>query len=162
MKLSVSVSDGIGGRLVDLAKRVAGGNVSLLAEVAFKRIFDLAEADLVHLAAFQRLDRRAATRSGWMRAFWRVLGDLMGQPDAIDNPYAPRTFEGFYVVLLLRHVGRPDEDEDPFIPYVGPAPVTPESPSPIQFYYERSASPVAAAQSIAAKLRQFGVRGASS
>ena len=95
------------------------------------------------------------TRNGWMRAFWQVLGDLMEVPDRIENVRAPRNFDGAYAVILLNHIGREDDEEDPFFPFVGPAPTLPESPSPQQFTFERTASPVAAAEVVAKKLREF-------
>lgn len=122
-----------------------------------KHLLEVPSHNLESLVRRQRMDRKAATRSGWMRAFWAVLGELMGQPDAIDNPYAPRNFGRFYAVLLLNHVGRPDDEGDPFIPHIGPLPVTPESPPPYQWTYQRSDSPVAAAEAVAAKLREHGV-----
>ena len=121
-----------------------------------KQLLEAPSQNLEALVRRQRMDRKAATRTGWMRAFWAIFGELMGQPDAVDNPYAPRNFGRFYAVLLLNHVGRADHEADPFIPHIGPLPVTPESPPPYQWTYQRSDSPVAAAEAVAAKLREYG------
>jgi hypothetical protein len=158
VKLSISVTNDIAQRLVARAKEVANGNTSLLAETAFSRVLEMPLNQLKGLVSLHRLDRKAATRSDWMNIYWRVLGELMGQPnqDAFFSPYSPRHFGEFYAVLLLNHVGRYDDEEDPFIPYVGPQMVTAESPSPRQWTFPRGSSPVSAAREVAAKLREYG------
>lgn len=155
--MSFSLSDDVATRLEACAKTVADGNASLLTDVALKRLLDLPKEELTRLVARRRLDRMASTRSGWNQAFWQVLGEEMGRRDAIDNPYAPRNYGDFYVVLLLNRVAEADEESDPFHPYIGPRMVTPESPSPRQWTFERNASPVSTAEMVAAELRKLGV-----
>ena len=159
MKLSISLSDTTARRLGDYASSLAAGNASIVVEVALKRLFETPGDELKRLVHRQKFDRRASTRSGWAKAYWDVLGGLMGQPnqDVFGSPYSPRRFGDFYAVLLMNHIGQPDDEDDPFFPHIGPMPVTPESPSPVQWTFDRSASPVAAAEAVAAKLREYGV-----
>lgn len=156
MKVSFSLTDDVAARLAACAKAVAEGNASLVTELALKRLLDLPQDELARLVARRRLDRMAATRDGWMRAFWAVLGDEMGRQDMIDNPYAPRNYGDFYVALLLNHHDRYDDENDPFCPYVGPRIWTQESPSPWQRTFDRASSPVKAAEIVAVKLRELG------
>jgi hypothetical protein len=130
----------------------------LLAETAFSRLLELPANQLRELVSLQRLDRRATTRDDWMKIYWRVLGELTGQPDqdVFISPYSPRHCGEFYAVLLLNHVGRYDDEDDPFIPYIGPQMVTAESPSPCQWTFSRWSSPVKAARTVAAKLGEYG------
>lgn len=155
MKIAFSLPDPIAQRLKGIAAEATNGNVSLLVDLALSRLFQLPPDELKREAWLFSHDRRAATREDWMATYWAVLSDAMGQPDLIGNPYAPRNYDGFYAVLLLNHMGRMDDEEDPFIPYVGPMPVLPDSPAPKQFHYERSDSPVKAAEDVAATLKQF-------
>lgn len=140
------------------ADEAAGGNLSLLAAVAIKELLKKPASEVVQLVAWQRYDRQAATRSAWMRAYWEALGALMGQPDQdpFDNPYSPRRFGNFYAVLLLNRVGHADEEGDPFFPHIGPMPVMLDSPAPAQWSFPRSTTPLAAAEVVAAKLREYG------
>lgn len=159
-KLSVSLDDDLVEKVTARAGEVAGGNLSLLTAVALKRILDVPTAELSRLADLQRLDRRAPTREFWMQSFWDVLADAMGRPEmktAFDNPYVMRQFGDFYAVLLLNNVARYDAEDDPFVPYIGPMPVMPGSPPPVQWTFGRSTSPVTAAQTVAAKLQEYGV-----
>ena len=159
-KLSVSLDDDLVERASARAAEVARGNLSLLTAVALTRILGIPKAELFRLVELQRVDRRAPTRDAWMQAFWDVLADSMGRPEmktAFDNPLAPRQFGDFYAVLLLNNVARCDDENDPFIPYIGPMPVKPGSPPPVQWTFGRSSSPVTAAQTVAAKLQDYGV-----
>jgi hypothetical protein len=157
MKISFSLSEQVAARLEVCARKVANGNASLLADLALRRLLDLPEDKLSGLVARQRLDRMASTRGGWAHAFWLVLGEEMGRQDLIDNPFAPRNYGDFYVVLLMNHMDRHDDEDDPFCPYVGPRMAVPQSPSPYQWTFGRRESPVVAAEKVAAKLREFGV-----
>ena len=141
------------------ADEVAGGNLSLLTAVALRRILDVPVPELKELVALQRYDRTAPTRNEWMRGYWYCLQHIMGRPemDFMDNPYTPRQFGDFYAVLLLNHVGRFDDENDPFYSHIGPMPVLPGSPPPCQWRFERPHSPLAAAQTVATKLREYGV-----
>jgi hypothetical protein len=158
-KISVSLEDDLWKRADDRAAQVAGGNVSLLTAVALRRALEMPVAELRQLTDLERFDRWAPTRSAWMQAYWYVLARLMGRPqmDVIENPYAPRHFGEFFAVLLLNHVARNDDENDPFIPHIGPMPVTAASPPPVQWTFDRSSSPVAAAETVAAKLIEYGV-----
>jgi hypothetical protein len=158
-KLSVSLDDDLADRAARRAEGAAGGNLSLLTAVALRRILELPGDELSALIGLERFDRRAPSRDFWMRAFWEVLADLMGQPGmktAFDNPYAPRQFGDFYAVLLLNRVGQYDDENDPFIPHIGPMPVKPGSPPPFQWTFDRSTSPVSAAKAVASKLQEYG------
>ncbi len=158
-KLSVSLDDELADRAALCAEGVAGGNLSLLTAVALRRILEVPDDELSALIGLERFDRRAPSRDFWMRAFWDILADLMGRPEmktAFDNPYAPRQFGDFYAVLLLNRVGQYDDENDPFIPHIGPMPVKPGSPPPFQWTFARSTSPVVAAKAVASKLQQYG------
>lgn len=134
--------------------------MSLLTAVALRRILSVPLDEVRRLVDLQRFDRRAPTRDFWMQAFWKVLSDLMGRPEmevVFDNPLAPRQYGKFYVVLLLSHIGRYDDENDPFIPYLGPMPIEPGSPPPFQWHFDRSTSPVLAAETVASKLQSYDV-----
>lgn len=158
MKLSLSFSEDVARRMDACAQVVAGGNVSLLADVALKRLLQLPTDEIEQLVARHRMDRKATTRQGWCQAFWLVLGEEMGRQDMIDNPHAPRNYGEFYIVLLLNHQDRYDDEGDPFPVYIGPRMWTIESPSPHQWTFDRTVSPVRAAETVAAKLRELGVK----
>lgn len=157
MKISFSLSDDVARRLEVCARSVAGGNASILTDVALKRLLDLPPDELTQLVARHRMDRKAATRHGWAEAFWLVLGEEMGRRDMIDNPYAARNYGDFYVVLLLSHIDGHEDEGDSFHPYLGPRMYTPQSPPPQQWTFDRSESPVRVAETVAAKLRELGV-----
>jgi hypothetical protein len=156
MKLSISLSEGVARRLSASAKRLANGNASLLTDVALKRLLDLPDEEVAALIARWHMDRKAATREGWMQAFWLVLGQRLGRQDTIDNPYAPRNYGPFYVVLLLNHAGRYDDETDPFIPFAGPRIVSVDAPPTVQWNFDRSQSPTKAAEIVATKLQELG------
>ncbi len=155
--MSFSLSDDVATRLEECAKSAADGNASLLTDLALKRLLELPKDELARLVVRHRMNRMASTRSGWNRAFWSVLGEEMGLSDTVDNPYTPRNYGDFYVVLLSNHVGRPDEETDPFQPSIGPRMSTTTSPSPQQWAFKRNDSPVKAAETVAARLRELGV-----
>lgn len=154
--MSFSLSEGVASRLSDRAKRVAAGNASVLVDLALKQLLDLPDEQLAFLLGRRQMDRMGSTRDGWMRAFWIILGEEMGRQDMIDNPYAPRNYGDYYVVLLLNHPGRYDDEDDPFVPYAGPRLVSEGNASPFQWHFKRSHSPVQAAEDVARKLRQLG------
>jgi hypothetical protein len=156
MKITVSLSKEVADRLASSAREQAGKNASAVVEVALRQLFELPTAEMASLLTRFRMDRKATTRSGWARAFWYVLGQSMNQEDYLENVYAARKFGGFYVALLFTQVGRPDDENDPFHPYVGPLPIMPDSPAPREFSFLRSESPVTAAEKVAETLREFG------
>lgn len=158
MKFSLSIGDTMYEQFAGLAQRVAGGNISLLAAVAFKELLQRDPAEVAGLVDLQRYDRQMPTRGAWMAAFWKALGHLTGQPDQdiFNSPYSPRFFGGFQVVLLMHNVGEPDAENDPFYPHVGPLPVMPGSPSPHTWTFPRSSTPIAVAEVVAARLREYG------
>lgn len=157
MKLSLSLSDETARQLAACAQLVSGGNASLLTDVALKRFLQLPAEELSQLVLRHRIDRKAATRQGWCQAFWLVLGEELDRQDLIDNPYTPRNYGGFYVVLLLNHQDRYDDESDPFPIYIGSRMWTPQSPSPYQWTFDRCQSPVTAAETVAYKLLELGV-----
>jgi hypothetical protein len=156
MKMSFSLSDDVAARLEECAKSVADGNASLLTDVALRHLLELPKDELSRIVTRRRMDRMASTRNGWNEAFWLVLGEEMGRPDTIENSYAPRNYGDFYVALLLNHVGRPDEETDPFHAYIGPRSSTPTGPRPQQWTFTRNDSPVMAAEVVAARLHELG------
>jgi hypothetical protein len=158
-RVTFSLSDDTREQVTGVALRAAGGNESLVAEIALRQLFQRPSDEVDRLMARAHLDRRARTRGGWARAFWYVLCDLMGRPlyDP-ERTHGPRNFGDFQVVLLLSHMDRPDDEDDPFTPYIAPVPATLESPRPWQRDFQRSDSPVTAAEVIAEKLREFGVQ----
>lgn len=156
-KLSVSVDDDLALRVATLANEAADGNLSLLTALALRRILDVPLQDLSCLLALQRVDRRAPTRDAWMKAFWQVLVTFMDRPEleAIKNPYAMRQFEGVFAILLLNHVDRYDDENDPFLPHIASLPAVAGSPPPYQWTFSRASSPVVAAEAVASKLREY-------
>jgi hypothetical protein len=156
-RATFSLSNSVAARLKTVASSVAGGNESLLADLAMARLLDLPEDELSRLVDRQKLNRMSSTRSGWNQAFWLVLGDEMGRREMMNNPYASRNYGNFYVTPLFHRGPGLDEEDDPFHPYVGPRTVTPDSPSPLQWTFDRGHSPVAAAETVATKLRELGV-----
>ena len=157
MKLSVSISEDVAQELERFAKLLVGANASLITDVALKRFLSLPQGDLAKLVSRHRLDRKSATRNGWAGAFWQVLGEEMGRNDRIANPLAARNYGDFCIVLLMNHMNGVDEEADPFPIRLWPAMATPESPLPVQWVFERSRSPVRAAEEVAVKLRELGV-----
>ncbi|TAM75558.1 hypothetical protein EPN44_08940 [bacterium] len=158
MKIAFSLSDSVGQRLKGMAAEVSNGNVSLLVDLALTRLFELPPAELKQAAWRFSHDRRAATREDWMATYWAVLGEALGQPDQIGNPYAPRNFGHFYAVLLLNHVARYDDENDPFIPYIGPRISTQENQTIRQWHFDRSESPVVAAEAVASVIKELNAR----
>ncbi len=155
MKSALSLSDAVAEKLASTAKVVSNGNASLLADLALTRLLALPTEELKSLVRRHDLNRKAITRDGWMKSFWLILGEEMGQSDRIDNPYAPRNFGAFYVVLLFNHAGGNDDESDPFIPYVGPRVATPERRPSQQWSFDRQVPPVKAAETVAATLRDL-------
>ena len=156
-RVTFSLQEPTADLLETVASRTANGNASLVAEAAITFLLQQAFPDIQRLVRRQRLDRQAVTRTGWIRAFWGTLGELMEQPDAIDNERAPRRFGGFYAVLLMHNIAQEDKEQDPFYPHIGPQPMIPDSPPPFQWTFKRESSPVIAAEVVATKLREYGV-----
>jgi hypothetical protein len=158
MKLSLSIGDHVHDDFARFATEVADGNLSLLATVAIKELLKRPAYEVSKLVDLQRYDRQFVGRSAWMKAYWNALGILMEQPDhdAFNSPYSPRTFGKFYAVLLMNRLGQPDEEPDPFFPYIGPQPVLPDSPAPRQWTFRRNTTPFTAAEAVAAQLREYG------
>ncbi|HEY1682118.1 MAG TPA: hypothetical protein VGF98_10815 [Candidatus Tumulicola sp.] len=158
MKFSVSIGDHVYDEFCNFARKVADGNLSLLAAIAIKEVLKRPPSEIAKLVEIQRYDRQFANRSAWMKAYWNALGILMEQPDhdAFNSPYSPRTFGKFYAVLLMNRIGQPDEEADPFFPYIGPQPVTPDSPAPRQWTFLRTTTPLIAAEAVANQLRNHG------
>jgi hypothetical protein len=135
---------------------MADGNASLVADVALGHFLAMPSDQLRDLIERRRLDRKASTRHGWTEAFWTVLGQEMGIVDQIDNPYTSRNYGDYYAVLLLKDVGRYDEDPDPFVVHVSPQMWTQENAhKQKRFWFERSHLPVAAAEEVATWLRDI-------
>jgi|HubBroStandDraft_5_1064220.scaffolds.fasta_scaffold03141_9 hypothetical protein len=161
MKVSLSLSEDVHGQLEQCARRLPGTNPSLLTDLALKLLLTRPDADIAAMAAKYRLDRRAATRDGWRKAIWILLGREMGCEDLIGNPYVPRNFGDYYAVLLQSHVAKDDGEEDPFyfsLGLRGHAANQLPPPSPAGWTFPRSTSPVQAAETIARDLKALGVR----
>jgi hypothetical protein len=158
VKLSVSVSDNVGERLNASAGRLEGASVSLLAELGIQRLLSMPEPQVADLVRSHRFARRATGRPGWMSVFWSFLGDGMGRLDQISNPYAPRQYGNFVLVMLMNRADGREEETDPFPVRLWPATSTPESPRPEEWLFARTASPAEAAEEVANKLRDLGVR----
>lgn len=156
-RVTFSLQEPAADLLETAASRTANGNASLVAEAAITFLLQQPFREIQRLVRRQRLDRMAVTRTGWMRAFWDMLGELTEQPDVIDNERAPRRFGRFYAVLLMHNIAQEDEEQDPFYPHIGPQPMLPNSPPPVQWTFKRESSPVVAAEAVAAKLREFGL-----
>jgi hypothetical protein len=161
MKASLNLSDNVYRRLGECARSLPGTNPSLLADLAIYLLLERSPQDIERLAARHRLSRKAVTRDGWRRAFWRFLGEAMGREDLISNPYVARDYGDYYLVLLRSHVAREDGESDPFYFSMGlrGTVVGKPSPTPPGWRFERSESPVAAADTIAKRLRELGAAG---
>jgi hypothetical protein len=155
MKLSISVSDKTASLLEQAVGEIDGATASLIADLAVGQFLALPPGEIARLVGRHKLNRKASTRSGWAEAFWSMLGLEMRCPDTIDNPFTARNFGPLYVVLLMNHVAQPDAEGDPFPIFIGPRMWTPEAPSPYQWAFERSMSPVAAAEIVALKLGEL-------
>jgi hypothetical protein len=158
MKRSLSLTPEIAERLDACARTLPGTNPSLLADFAIKRLLDLPLEQLAPEVARYRLGRRASSRDGWRKAFWILLGDAMGRQDLIGNPYVARDYGDHYLVLLRNNVGREDDEGDPFYFSMGLRGHVADKPSPNPpgWRFERSVSPVAAADTVAKRLRELG------
>lgn len=156
MRLTLSLSDPVAKGLQATATQLADGNASMVADVALGHFLSLPADKVSALITRRRLDRKAGTRRGWTEAFWQVLGHEMGINDQMDNPYAMRNYGDFYAVLLLKDVGHYDDDPDPFVFHVAPQMWTQENAhKQRRFTFERSHSPVSAAEQIATWLRDL-------
>jgi hypothetical protein len=156
-----SLSDDVHGRLEQCTRRLPGTNPSLLTDLALKLLLTRPDTDIAAMAAKYRLDRRSATRDGWRKAIWILLGQEMGCEDLIGNPYVPRNFGDYYTVLLQSHVTQDDGEEDPFyfsLGLRGHAAGKLPPPSSPGWTFHRSTSPVQAAETIARDLKALGVR----
>ncbi|HEV3090831.1 MAG TPA: hypothetical protein VGX91_05235 [Candidatus Cybelea sp.] len=160
MKVSLNLSDDVYRSLVERARSLPGTNPSLLADLAVKLLLEHPPEDIERLAERHRLSRKAVTRDGWRRAFWRLLGHAMGREDLITNPYVARDYGDYYLVLLRSHVAREDDEDDPFYFSMGlrggTVPGRP-APTPPGWRFERAESPVVAAEAIARRLHELGV-----
>ena len=156
MRMTFSLSDDTAETLNALAARVANGNASLVTEFALRRLFREPFEETQRLVSRQRLERMAATRGGWARAFWMQLFDSVGQrfSDSIREK-GPYRFGDIHVTFLPAQAGCEDDENDSFAVYIAPTPVTPESPTPVQMEFERLSSPVSAADAVAAQLAKF-------
>lgn len=161
MKVSLNLSDEVYRRLAELARSLPGTNPSLLADLAIGLLVERPAGDIERLAARHKLSRKAVTRDGWRRAFWRFLGEAMGREDLISNPYVARDYGDYYLVLLRSHVAREDDEDDPFYFSMGLRGnvVGKPSPTPPGWRFDRSESPVFAAEAIAKRLRELGASG---
>lgn len=161
MKISLSLSDDVYRRLEERARSLPGTSPSLLTDLAVKLLLERPVEDIAAMAARYRLDRKAATREGWRKAFWRLLGEAMGREDLISNPYVARDYGDYYLVLLRSHVGRDDDEGDPFYFSMGLRGhvIGKPSPAPPGWRFERPESPVMAADMIANRLRELGASG---
>jgi hypothetical protein len=130
-----------------------------LADLAIKLFLERPPADIAAMAGKYRFARKAATREGWRKAFWRLLGEAMGREDLISNPYVVRDYGDYYLVLLRSNVAREDDEGDPFYFSMGLRGhvVGTASPTPPGWRFERTDSPVVAADRIANRLRKLGV-----
>jgi hypothetical protein len=161
MKVSLNLSDRAYRRLAELARSLPGTNPSLLADLAIELLVERPSEDIERLAARHKLSRKAVTRDGWRRAFWRFLGEAMGREDLISNPYVARDYDDYYLVLLRSHVAREDDEGDPFYFSMGlrGTVVGKPSPTPLGWRFERSDSPIMAAETIARRLRELRASG---
>ena len=158
MKVSMNLSDHVHRGLEQRARSLPGTNASLLTDLAIALLLERPPEEIARLAARHKLNRKSATRDGWRRAFWRLLGEAMRREDLITNPYVARDYGDYYLVLLRSYVGREDDENDPFYFSMGlrGTVVGKPSPTPPGWQFERAESPVVAADTIAKRLRELG------
>lgn len=157
----MNLSDQVYRGLEQRARSLPGTNASLLTDLAIALLLERSPEEIARLAARHKLHRKSATRDGWRRAFWRLLGEAMGREDLISNPYVARDYGDYYLVLLRSHVAREDDEDDPFYFSMGlrGTVVGQPSPTPPGWRFERGDSPVMAAETIARRLSELGASG---
>ncbi|HEY1428077.1 MAG TPA: hypothetical protein VGF18_00760, partial [Candidatus Tumulicola sp.] len=153
MKISISLSDEVGSRLADYARTYARGNASLVVDLALRRLFAIPMSELPDTFWSDKLDRLAATRTGWRKAFWHALARMMAKDDSGEDAYVPRNYGDHYVVILRTNVGEDDRENDPFYVHTGPAGGTTVQISDVRSTFKRAESPINAARQIAERLR---------
>ena len=102
MKHSLSLSEDVGERLRATVRALPGSTPSILADLALKQLLDRPTKELSTMLTRYKLDRKAPTREWWQRSFWTLLAESMGTFDLIGNPYVPRDYEDYYLVLLRK------------------------------------------------------------
>src|SRR5580692_7285403 len=119
MKISISLPDEVASRLADYARHFTRGNASLVVDLALRRLFTVPMGELPGTFWDDRLNRMAATRTGWRKAFWQALAKMMLREDSGEDSYVPRNFGDHYVVVLRTTVGEEDAENDPFYVHTG-------------------------------------------
>lgn len=103
MKISISLSDAASGCLKELVA-ARNSNPSLVLEASLLSFAELPEEDQEREIRRLHNERKATSRDGWMRVFWKALAEEFGVEDfdftGHDNPFAPRQHGGFSIVFL--------------------------------------------------------------
>jgi hypothetical protein len=155
VKHSLSLSDGVGERLREVARTI-GATPSSLADLALKNLFEHLPKEIAVMLARYKLDRTAPTREWWQRSFWTLLAESMGTFDPIGNPYVARDYEDYYLVLLRNSIARDDREDEPFHIHLGSRSGSASAPNGA-FLFPREMSPVQAAEQMACELERLDV-----
>jgi hypothetical protein len=113
MKLSISLSEGIGNLLHDLVVR-HNSNPSAVVETALRMFGDISHSERERAVRETHASKRALTASGWRSVFWTVLAEEFDTVDFDNNRgervMAPRRYGGFQVNFLLSDIQNSNPD----------------------------------------------------
>jgi len=157
--MSANVSEPIANELVAFAER-HGVKLSPIIDLALRKFFAMEPGEQERALARYLTDKPGKSRDAWRRSFWRVFTEEFGTVDAIDNPFAPRTFEGYVTVCLLNNVGGDGEEHEPIYVWVGPQVATETRNESRQFQFARQSSPAAAAEAVSNWVKKMAARDA--
>jgi hypothetical protein len=91
-------------------------------EVALVAFAQASESEREKLIRRHHAGKRAATRDGWMAAFWDLLGEELGVVDFAhgnaDRCMVDRTHAAFGLVFLSQSAFRPDSEQAGFTLHV--------------------------------------------
>jgi hypothetical protein len=150
--MSANVSEPVANELVVFAEK-HGVKLSPIVDLALRRFFSQTPDEQERALARYLTDKPGKSRDAWRRSFWRVFSEEFGGEDAIDNPFAPRTYDAYMTVCLLNNVGGDGEEHEPIYIWVGPQVATETRNESRQFRFARLSSPAAAAEEVAQWIR---------
>jgi hypothetical protein len=155
VKHSFSLSDEVSELLRETARAIPAATPSLLADFALKQLLAQPVREITAMLNRYKLERKAPSRDWWQTSFWTLLAEQMSTFDPISNPYVPRDYEDFYLVLLRSRVAQDDQEGDPFYIHMGPRAGTNGPTKGWEFTH--TTSPAQAAHDVAACLKDLDV-----